>query len=47
MFDIEPDYLLILKDIFSTIPRVYQEYIVTNDFITIALKDPQILAIND
>ena len=45
MYDIEPEYLLILKDIFSTIPRVYQDYIVTNDFVSIAVKDPQVLAI--
>ena len=43
----EEDHLLLLKDIFSTIPRIYQEYIIANDFITIALKDPQIFAISD
>jgi hypothetical protein len=37
----------IIKDIFDTIPRVYQDYIVANDFISIALKDPQILAISE
>jgi SepF-like predicted cell division protein (DUF552 family) len=36
-----------LKDIFDTIPRIYQNYIVINDFVSIAQKDPQILAISD
>ena len=36
-----------LKDIFDTIPRVYQDYIVASDFVSIALKDPQILAISE
>ena len=36
-----------LKDIFDTIPRVYQEYIVVQDFVAISLKDPQILALGD
>ena len=39
--------MLILKDIFDTIPRIYQDYIVVNDFIHIAMKDPQVLAIED
>lgn len=39
--------MLIIKDIFDTIPRIYQDYIVVNDFINIAMKDPQILAIED
>jgi len=39
--------LLILKDIFDTIPRVYQNYIVSQDFVAIAMKDPQILALGD
>ena len=47
MFDIEEEYLFILKDLFDTIPRVYQEYIVATDFVSIALKDPQVLAISD
>jgi polyphosphate kinase len=47
MFDVEEEYLIILKDIFDTIPRIYQNYIVVNDFVSIAQKDPQVLAISD
>jgi hypothetical protein len=36
-----------LKDIFDTIPRIYQNYVVVNDFISIAEKDPQVLAVSD
>ena len=46
MFDLEDEYLLMLKDIFDTIPRIYQDYVVASDFVNIALKDPQILAIS-
>jgi hypothetical protein len=47
MFDIEEEYLIILKDIFDTIPRIYQNYIVVNDFVGVSIKDPQILALSD
>jgi hypothetical protein len=47
LFDIEEEYLFILKDLYDTIPRIYQNYIVANDFINLALKDPQVLAISD
>jgi hypothetical protein len=43
-FDIEEESLLILKDVFDTIPRVYQDFIVTADFIHAALIDPQVLS---
>ena len=36
-----------MKDIFDTIPRIYQNYVVVNDFISIAEKDPQVLAVSD
>lgn len=35
---------MILKDIFDSIPRVYQDYIVTSDFIQTALMDPLVLS---
>jgi hypothetical protein len=36
-----------LKDIFNAIPRIYQDYIVSADFVQSALRDPQILALSD
>lgn len=38
---------MLLKDIFNTIPRIYQDYIVSADFIQTCIKDPQILALSD
>lgn len=36
-----------LKDIFDTIPRVYQNFIVTGDFIQTALIDPLVLSFQE
>lgn len=47
MFDIPEEYLLLLKDIFNCIPRIYQDYIVSTDFVQTAMRDPQILALSD
>lgn len=38
---------MLLKDIFNTIPRIYQDYIVSADFVQTSMKDPQILALSD
>ena len=38
---------MILKDVFDTIPRVYQDFIVTADFIQTALVDPQVLSFQE
>lgn len=47
MFDIPEEYLLLLKDIFNSIPRIYQDYIVSADFVQTAMRDPQMLALSD
>lgn len=44
IYDIETEYLDTLKDIFDTIPRVYQDFIVTGDFVQQALMDPLVLS---
>lgn len=36
-----------LKDIYNALPRIYQDYIVSQDFVQNALRDPQILAVSD
>lgn len=33
LFDIYPDYLQLLLDTFNTVPRVYQDFICTKDFL--------------
>ncbi len=38
---------MILKAIFDSIPRVYQDYIVTGDFIQTALIDPLVLSFQE
>lgn len=38
---------MILKDIFDTIPRVYQDFIVVGDFIQTALMDPLVLSFQE
>lgn len=47
IFDMPNEYMLLLKDIFNSIPRVYQEYIVSMDFVQGCLRDPQISALSD
>jgi len=37
----------LLKDIFDTIPRIYQDFVISKDFVSLALKDPQILALGE
>jgi len=39
--------LSILKDIYDMVPRMYQNYIVVNDFINLASRDPQVLALSE
>ena len=38
---------MMLKDIFNSLPRIYQDYIISVDFVQAALRDPQILALSD
>ena len=38
---------MLLKDLFDTIPRVYQDYVVSNDFVMMAMKDPLIMAVGE
>lgn len=38
---------MILKDIFDTIPRVYQDFIVIRDFVQTALKDPLVMGFQE
>ena len=46
-FNIDDENMQILKDLFDTIPRVYQDFIVAADFIQTALLDPLVLSFQE
>lgn len=47
MFDLEEEHIQTLKDLFDTLPRVYQDFIVTKDFIQSAIMDPLVLGFQE
>lgn len=47
LFDVYPDYLQLLLDTFNSVPRVYQDYICTKDFLEVCRTDPQIQALGE
>ena len=47
VFDLPDEYLQLLKDIYNGLPRIYQDFIVSADFVQGCLRDPQILTVSD